>query len=164
MKHLIWVFALLLYSCGDADNCKDNEMYNNTVQEGKAIEFAIKIEGGFIVVEQISDSKSILTYSYSHPHCLDIADDELTDIVSFQIPAGSTSFSYTTEVELLEARAYYRRIAFAPIDVNRIMEGQIDGVLKDNNTWEVNINIPIVNSTDSSFPSSIEYSGIFVIQ
>jgi len=163
MKHIIWMLAILLCSCGDNESCLDDGKYNNKVQVGMAIEFAIKIEGGLIAVEEVSDSFSVFTYTFDHPQCDIIDDDERTDIVSFQIPAGVNSFSFEGSSDLQGAKAYFRQAgAWASGVIYILSEGQISGEKKDNGIWDVDIDISFENQRDAT--KSIDYSGIFMIQ
>ena len=83
--------TLILIGCnrksgGSRDRLFDTEKAISFDQNSPFSPYTI-IDGEYIV----------FSYAFNHPQDDDIADDELTEIVAFTIPAGLTSFEFTSD-------------------------------------------------------------------
>lgn len=89
----------------------------------------------------------IFEYIYQASENPDVSDDELTEIVCFQLPnTGSLSFTLKDSA-LIKAKAYFMRGCFCP-DRGYVLlnQGIIQGKKLSDKIWSISINVTVSGS------------------
>ena len=85
-----------------------------------------------------------LVFSYVHngPDCKNVADDEYTDRLVFQVSPGLTTFYYeNTQLEGL--LCLFVRYGFVSTNAVRINSGHIRGTKISDTTWDIEIDVNV---------------------
>jgi len=94
------------------------------------------------IVEIIAGEKLVFTYVYEAEEDPQIADDEYTEFIRFEIAAdtATTSFSYEDR-DLRQINALMHASCFCAPEVAEIREGSINGTKQEDGSWEVAVEI-----------------------
>jgi hypothetical protein len=121
---------------------------NNCTDDKYAYEFftASKIDtltnSGGIFYTINSGSNIVFQYTHAGPDCKNIADEEYTEFLVFQIPAALTSFQYQNN-ELAGVLTLFQRLCFCPPNASAVTSGFIKGTKISSSKWDIEINIDI---------------------
>lgn len=129
---------LLAVSCSNDDNNGDIEeyqFYQNSRIVVNEFDFA-EIENG---------NNLVFEYRFIADDEPNIADDEYSERIIFEIDSSADSFSLTNE-ELATANTYFDKYCFCFIDGSIAIEnGTLTGTRVNENRWEVNINVSFMD-------------------
>ena len=148
LKFILLLFVLPFISCNSDDddsNKKDNnesEFYYEFFTNSK---IEIGSENNISVAKIKEGEKTVFRYIFNTEGSPNISDDEIKNILVFEIPSNINQFKFVNK-EILKASAYYRSICFcADVSNIAIEEGKISGEKIDSNTWKVYVDIIISN-------------------
>ncbi len=141
MKYLPFlVFVTLLFSCNknkDEDSWKIVETF--TFTNNKRIDTVRN--NGYLFVQVNPGSNIVFEYNYDKTAPSNIADGDLNQHLYFEIPAGTTNFTYT-DAALENATCYFSRSCFCgDAGTKPITSGTIHGVKKSSATWTINADL-----------------------
>lgn len=147
---------LFLVSCNSDDS--DEEFY--TFQKNSQI---VLSEFGddtyFANVE--SGEHLVFMYRFVADEDPDIADDEYSERIIFEIDNALTSFNYSDE-ELLQTKMYFNQFCFCPnIGSIQIVDGTAEGLKLNNGKWRISLDVSFVVYDDNLQERQIE--GVFVL-
>ena len=150
-KILLPAILAILCSCGKLSLCKP-EKHTFTFETSKVLD-TVRIQSAdtsfsFYSFTLNSGANTVFRYQYSFQDCPNIADDEGSRTVYFEIPAGITIFSYEDSASLRRAKAMilYSCECY-PSGVVGLKNGFIKGE-KKNGKWEVKASLKL-SATDS---------------
>lgn len=106
--------------------------------------------GGSYMYTSINPGQNIVFYyHFATEKCPNRADGDYAESLTFEIPAGSTSFDYGTTDIQNNVVCYYERYAMTPVNAMRITDGTITGNKVSETTWNIqaNVKIPDVNTS-----------------
>jgi hypothetical protein len=109
-----------------------------TVKVGESI-LLKKDEGGYLYSELTKDLNSVVfEFNHTTSHMENVADDELKEIISFNIkPTKSGKFTIKGN-QLVNANAYYYKGCFcADRGTHQIVDGNIRGAKLSKTTWYI---------------------------
>lgn len=142
MKYFSFVLALsVLFSCRkqvEKDACTP-EQFLYKAAAGRQV--VIPAAGNQYQV--VAGSDIVFEYSHVFRDCPELSDDDGTDNLVFQIPAGATSFTYT-DAALASIKCYSQVSCFCAFtDAIAVNQGTVSGTLSAPNTWNVGVNVSV---------------------
>lgn len=178
MKFLKITFLSLLLafnSCGsDDDATVVEEETNITYQFQDNLEIVdLPIE----IMESESDNNQIVNEPFDYftiqegayiifryrevlPDNPDIADDEITKELLFQIDNTLETFTFNDE-ELKELPVLYSTLCFCDIRPFKISSGRISGIKNNENSWDIAIQVVLENGTELVVNNNFTASQIY---
>lgn len=140
--YLTITLGLLSFSCREGGikptNCRDGKCAY-TFEEGKKLVLdSSGVDAIFVEVQEGNDL--VFTYSYTKNDRPNIADDEYSETIRFQVPAGADSFRYE-DAELNEMPMYLQAICFCPQEISRPLRGSVSGKKRDDKMWEIEMDV-----------------------
>ena len=154
MKAILFFISLiiLITGCEKKDNSGcSGQQYSYTFNNNKQIDTVRHSSGSFFATIN-SGSNLVFKYEYISSVCASIADDGHTDVLIFEIPAGSTSFELKQPVDFQNSKCYFTRTCFCANVSSRLVTGTINGTRLFNNRWSVNASVTEpVNNISVSF-------------
>jgi hypothetical protein len=151
------IFTLFIVSCTRESSGRRYRLFDNQ----KAISF--DQNSPYNPFTFIDGEYTVFNYAYNHPQNDDIADDELTEAFAFTIPAGLTSFEFTSEdiVNNPDLSLAYARLCFCGyITDYEPIAFSASGKKISNTKWEVKFDVTF-KSDEYEFPLSDD--GIYYI-
>jgi hypothetical protein len=90
-----------------------------------------------------------LVFRYVHigPDCKNIADEEYTEYLVFQISPNATSFEFRNS-QLKDAFCFFNRLCFCAYNASGISSGTIKGTKVSTTKWNVEINVDLPGSNN----------------
>jgi hypothetical protein len=143
---LIFCTILFCLSCkkGSLNGCS-KDVYAYEILVSSKID-TLTNQGGFFYKIN-PGSNLVFRYAHTGPDCKNIADEEYTEYLVFQVPSGVSSFEYTNN-QLKDAFCYFNRICFCPLNTNMISSGIIKGTKVSATKWILEINIALPGSSN----------------
>ena len=134
------IFILLLfYSCkkGSSPDCI-TDTYSYDFYAAKKIDTTTTNTGLSFQVNPGND----LVFSYIHngPECKSMADEEYTDRLVFEVPAGSSSFFFEN-TQLADAMCLFIKYGFLTTPALLIDSGYIKGIKLSDTKWDIEIDV-----------------------
>jgi len=143
---IVFFILLFLLSCkkGDLSNCtKDTYAYE--ILPASKLDTIVN-QGGFYY--QINPGNNLVfRYTHTGPDCKNIADEEYSEILVFQVPSGLTSFEYKND-QLKNAFCFFNRVCFCPLNTISVNTGSIKGTKTSSTKWNVEIDVEITGSSN----------------
>lgn len=145
MRFVIFLTVLLLTACSRKSALPDctPDAWNYVLQTGKTITIdTFKIPaadtGYTSFVYQIKEgSNLVFTYTHQFQDCREIADDEQTDKVVFEIPAAATSITWKDSASFQKGRLLYHQIGAWGTTPTLVKSGTLEGHKISNNRWHI---------------------------
>ncbi|MDP5169830.1 MAG: hypothetical protein NWR72_06270 [Bacteroidia bacterium] len=144
MKYSLLLLTALLF----LSSCKETGIDPTTCRDGKC---TYTFEGGKQVnlfgdstnqyVEIINGDKLVFQYQYLKNEKANIADDEYTENIYFEIDPSVDAFSYSGKEELESINLIMQAICFCPVIIATPQSGSISGKKINDNTWEIDLNV-----------------------
>jgi len=143
----IALFVILLSLSCEKENtsgCTD-DFYAYEILPASKID-TIRNQGGLFY--QINPGNNLVfRYTHAGPDCINMADEEYTEYLVFQVPSGATSFEFRDE-QLKVAFSYFRRVCFCGMSSPVISSGVIKGTKISATKWNVEINVELPGSSN----------------
>lgn len=140
MRKSVWLVLFLIVgvSCNnDDDNNGESRTYSFfqnaqiDTSEIEGVVYAFPAEGANLVFE----------YTFVDDDDPNIADDEYSEAIIFEISPELETFEYT-DAEILDAKMYFRQFCFCfPEGSIQISKGFLKGSKRDNTTWDIEFDI-----------------------
>jgi hypothetical protein len=102
---------------------------------------------GYLQYQINAGNDLVFKYTHEGPDCKNIADEEFTEFLVFQVPAGTNSFNYQN-AQLESANCYFNLICFCDINARPVKSGSIKGNKISESRWNVEINIDVPGSAN----------------
>lgn len=139
-----FAFCLTLISCstnlpGELKqySCRSGDC-TYSFSEKEQIEIVDDTANQYIFVDIKAGDKLVFKYKYTADEEPNIADDEYSENIYFQVDPAAESFSFTDE-QLADAKLVIQPICFCPPVVIEPRSGTLSGTRLDENTWEVTL-------------------------
>lgn len=144
--HIALCLILFCLSCkkNNLSTCTDDS-YAYEILAASKID-TITTQGGFYY-QVNSGNDLVFRYTHNGPDCKNIADEEYTENLVFQVPSAATSFEYRND-QLKNASCYFNRVCFCPMNTIAINSGFIKGTKISATKWNVEINIDLTGSSN----------------
>ncbi len=144
-----YTLSILLFSCilfGCTSNTNDSRKeYSFT--ENSQITLDDNEPNPFTKIE--SGENLVFEYYFQKEDNEDIADDEYSESIIFEINPDLEDFSYTDN-ELSSINTYFDKSCFCLIEGSiPIAKGTIQGNKIDNHTWEIQINVAFTDYNEN---------------
>ncbi len=142
MKRLLLALLFLasITSCSDDDNLNPGrESFNLWVDSD--IEFISNEFGTNYSIE--TGTHIVFQYVNVRPEDPDISDDEISDVVFFQIDSSLEEFTYTDQ-ELEPILTHYFQGCFCQLEVTPIVTGTVSGEKVNDSLWNASIDVEFV--------------------
>jgi len=146
MKNIVFIllFCFILFGCNNNNNDSRKE-YSFT--ENSQITLDDNKPNPFTKIE--SGENLVFNYYFQKEDNENIADDEYSESIIFEIDPELEHFSYTDN-ELLSINAYFNKSCFCLINGSiPIIKGTIKGDKVDDLTWEVQINVSFTDYNEN---------------
>jgi hypothetical protein len=144
-------------------SCKKGTL-NNCTDDTYAYEFftASKIDTltnpGGIFYDIKSGSNIVFQYTHVGPDCKNVADEEYTEFLVFQIPAALNSFQFENN-KLADVLTLFKKLCFCPTNASAVTSGSIKGTRISSSKWDIQINIELPGTSQK-----IEVTRIFLLK
>ncbi|RMG72183.1 MAG: hypothetical protein D6722_05845 [Bacteroidetes bacterium] len=125
--------------------CQEEGLDPTRCRDGKCT-YTFEKDAALILPDSIgtprveSGDKLVFTYQYAANDRPNIADDEYTEFIYFEIPADVSSFDYA-DASLASIKTVLYSICFCPLRVVRPEVGRIQGRESRDGSWEVEITL-----------------------
>ncbi len=130
----------MVFSCSK----KSAETYSYTFQENAQLVIASSNEGSYMKRGTVVEGNNVVfTYEYQAENEIDIADDEYSEIIQFEIEPNLEEFSYS-DGELIAINAVYTERCFCYFSdetKNTSPSGSISGKKISETQWEITIDV-----------------------
>lgn len=149
MKYLfVLLFVTIIAACNknkDNDSWKTVETF--TFSNNKRID-TVRNPVYHLFVQVNPGSNIVFKYSHDEIAPPNIMDGGLSQDLYFEIPAGTTNFTYT-DAALANASCFFQSMCgeCIHIDPKPVTIGTIQGVQKSATTWAVNVDVLIPGTT-----------------
>lgn len=131
-------FALVSLSCSTEGPTGTPESEEFFFQENKII--TVSTSDDLLFAFTADGDKIVFTYFFDAAQEDDIADDEFSEFIIFEIDPVLESFNYTaTDFDIISP--YYRVSCFCSSDSTLITSGSISGTKINDTLWEVTIDV-----------------------
>ena len=165
MNKLFFIVCSILSITIFAQGNRTPEKITQEAKIGKATMLKDNNAGGFYA-ETVSDTSTLLfEYNYTSSQQDEIADDELKEIISFNIVPNRTGKFLISGKELVNAQAnYYKGCFCMDRGSHTIVSGTIRGAKMSKTTWYVNIQVMVslkIGENYQLIPKKVK--GIFTI-
>ncbi len=141
----LFVFLLAissLISCNepDIDACRDGNCTTTYSENSQVVEIANE---DWLQLNVIDGNQVVFKYEYNYDDEELIADDELTELLYFQVPSNRDEF--TIEASFFEThKVYFNRVCFCvKLGFEHPASGTITGKKLDANRWQVSADLSI---------------------
>jgi hypothetical protein len=141
---LCLIFLFLSCKKNNLSDCTD-DTYAYEILTASKID-TIATQGGFYY-QVNSGNDLVFRYTHTGPDCKNIADEEYTEHLVFQVPGGATSFEYRND-QLKNASCYFNRLCYCPLNTIAVSSGIIKGTKISATKWDVEINIDLTGSSN----------------
>jgi hypothetical protein len=143
MRLVIIALCVILFSfsCKKENNsgCTD-DTYAYEILPASKID-TITNQGGFFY--QFNPGNDLVfRYTHNGPDCINIADEEYSEILVLQVPSGLNSFVYMND-QLKNASCYFKRVCFCPPNTVSVSSGTIKGTKTSDTKWKVEIDVEL---------------------
>ena len=153
-KILLVSFCFIL----SASSCSKKEEENNRNNGSKTFTYYNNSKIDTAAGSTINSGNfTVFEYNYVHPDNASIADDEISDKIIFQIPAGQTSFSLADDQITNAVFKRWRYCFCFFIGPYPNISGNISGV-KQNNSWLLS------GTIKASSNENIDISGTYTLK
>jgi len=156
MKNTLFVlvFSFILLSCNSNTNESSKE-YSFT--ENSQLTLDAQEPHPFIKI--VSGENLVFKYYFQKEDNENIADDEYSEAIFFEIDTDLEHFSYTDQ-DLTSINTYFNKYCFCIREGSTpITKGTIVGNKIDNSTWDIDLDITFINNNEST---SRKISGLFI--
>lgn len=144
LKFIFWSFliCLLNQSCREGGlqptNCRSGKCTYSFEEGKKLLLDSVGVDQVFVRIE--NGDKLVFTYQYVENDQANIADDEYTEFIRFQVDPSVDSFSFEDE-DLKNMPLYLSPVCFCPPEVSLPVRGEISGQKRDDGVWEVDVDV-----------------------
>jgi len=142
MKKPILIILILVITLSCSKESEDN--YSYTFQENAQLVIEPYFEGSYMKGSTIvNGSNLVFSYVFEAAEEENIADDEYSEIIRFEIEPGLTEFSYSNS-ELNEINAVYSESCFCDFSnelKNTLPKGTISGTKISETKWDIMIDV-----------------------
>lgn len=157
MKVFYFLTLFLVTACIPEKNLPDctPEDWQYTFESGKMITLdTIKITGADTTYEryayQVKEGNNLVfNYIHAFEDCREIADDEQTDKLVFEIPAGATAVTWEDSAAFQQGKLYYQQIGAWGTPPVLLKQGKLEGQKITDNRWHIkaSLQMPGINRT-----------------
>lgn len=151
MKKLVYLFlfSASLISCSKSDDGNDDHR-DYIIYPNASLNIIETENSKFIEVEE--GNNLVFEYKFSTEGAPEIADDEFTEIVYFELNANTEDFSFN-ENDFEGINAYLGRFCFCGnTGFFKITSGTMNGEKTGNNQWRVSINVEAMIEANENVP------------
>jgi len=138
------ILIILIFICIFSCTKKSNETYSYTFQENAQLIIEPLFEESYMKNGKVINGNNLVfTYEYVADDVENIADDEYSEIIRFEIEPALTEFSYSDN-ELDEIKAVYSEYCFCYfVDENKNTspQGTISGKKISETQWDITIDM-----------------------
>jgi hypothetical protein len=143
MRLVIISFCVILFSLSckkeNMSGCTD-DTYAYEILPANKID-TVTNQGGFFY--QLNPGNDLVfRYTHTGPDCKNIADEEYTEYLVFQVPGSAMFFEYRND-QLKNASCYFNRLCFCPINTVSVSSGTIKGTKTSATKWKVEIDVEL---------------------
>lgn len=134
----VFLFILLTASCkkGPFNNCTPEKFNYDLLIDKKII---VVTTGQRISIE--NGDKLVFNYTHTYRDCKNIADDEGSEILGFEIPKTDNSFD-VSGAALSTINCHSQATCFCGnVNAMAITDGRIKGTKTDANRWTIDANV-----------------------
>ena len=146
-SYLLFVLLLGFGSCSEDDNadafCRNGSCSYEYFKNSQINITVISQFGAF--VEITGGSKQVFKRTYNYNDAPDIIDDELTEILVFELDKAKKSFSYSDE-NLAEANVLFGKLCYCPSGYNPVTSGTLEGKEISPGMWRIKANLQVENA------------------
>jgi len=133
------VFAVLCFACNSSDDGVTPEL--STYEFYTDSNMVFTNNQGFETVSIEPGTNSVFKYSFTAEEDENIADDEYTETLYFEVDGSLDNFSYSNG-ELRGLNLAIRRLCFCPnVDFIFPQVGTVTGSKQSNGNWDISISI-----------------------
>ena len=149
MNFRLPLIFLCLFLCFSSCNkkkadCGTNE-YSYTFLPSSSVD-TVRIDGTLYPIVN-SGAKDVFKYQLDHPGCPDIADDEVVQILLFEVDPTVASFNYNA-ADFATNSCFFRKICFCFGETAlQPVSGTISGTKTSSNTWQIAIDVLLPDNT-----------------
>ncbi|NAS31943.1 hypothetical protein GTQ40_13230 [Flavobacteriaceae bacterium R38] len=158
---LLFLTICIFFSCSSDDDGIQSNLPGEielTFTENSRVQILNNPNIAPLLVEVTDGDLLVFNYSRSDGFDNSIADDEIDELIVFEVDPNSNSFSYSGQ-DFIDNNAYYSRSCFClPVGAVQIQTGTISGTRISNQEWSIVINVTI---DFESFTQLINVSGIY---
>lgn len=145
MKPVLWFMLLLLIACDRNDTLPDctPERWSYTLQTAKAItidtfEITTSDTAYTRYTYQIAEGANLVfDYTHDFEDCRQIADDEQTDRIIFELPTNATYVKWEDSAAFAQAKVFYHRIGAWGTSPEPVVSGVLEGRKINGNRWHI---------------------------
>lgn len=145
MKFVYFVTVLLATACSRKNTLPDctPEAWQYTFQKGKTIIIdTLTITSDDTVYQRyayhIKDGTNLVfEYTHQFEDCREIADDEQTAKIIFEIPAAATMVKWQDSTAFQQAKLFYYRIGAWGTPLEFMQSGELEGRQITGNRWHI---------------------------
>lgn len=138
------ILTILIFLCMLSCTKKSKETYSYTFQENSQLRIEPIFEGSYMKNGTVINGNNLVfSYEYVADDAENIADDEYSEIIRFEIDPALTEFSYSDN-ELDEINAVYSEYCFCHFvdeSKNTSPQGTISGKKISNTQWQISIDV-----------------------
>ncbi|MFD1294982.1 hypothetical protein ACFQ5N_14150 [Lutibacter holmesii] len=150
--YLFLIIILLFVSCSDSDSKQDKYYYTYTEDSELTI---ASIENSYMKYGNVENGENLVfEYRFDAYDEEQIADDEYTEIIRFEIDPELDKFSYSNE-ELQHINSVFTKSCFCffPQDESKDVNatGTISGEKIDSNKWKISIDVTFYGDEKRTF-------------
>ncbi|MCA6075303.1 hypothetical protein [Fulvivirga sedimenti] len=155
IRYILFSLILLFFGCNEEENdpfCPNGKCSMEVLPNSSIKITAITFHGLFIDI--IEGEKLVFKRTYTYDDSREIIDDELTEILVFEVPEEAESFKFTDQ-ELSDATVLFGRFCYcADPGYYPVLAGTLSGVMNSQGIWKITANLRV--STNA-----VEYDIIF---
>jgi len=137
---LIILICTLVFSCTK----KSEETYSYTFQENAQLTIEPYYEGSYMKNGTVTQGNNLVfTYRYEAEDEINVADDEYSEVIQFEIEPTSNEFDYSDN-ELVGIKAVYTESCFCDFTdetKNTSPQGNIRGKKISETEWDISIDV-----------------------
>ena len=137
-KPFLFLIFIICISCNLNNNITPKSF---TYEFSENSQIVINNDQGYEFISIEGGESLVFKYRYTADDDEEIADDEYSEILYFEIDKNLNNFSYSND-DLLNLQMYMQRFCFCPsIPIIQISIGNIFGTKQSNGNWNISLSI-----------------------
>jgi len=149
---ILFVISIFLISCSksDDDNPGNPEEENYIVYPNSSLVVSNTENGTFLEVE--AGNKLVFEYRYSTEGRPEIADDELTEVIYFELDPNTENFSINQD-DFEDTKTYLGKFCFCGrTGYFQVTSGEINGQKIGDLQWDVSLDVKAFIEAENDIP------------
>jgi hypothetical protein len=155
------VIGLTWFSCSDGQlKCHRGE----TFQFIENASFEIDTNAFSVTIPELISGQSIAFRYENWNDCENVFDDEVFELMVFEIPSDSKSFMFNSSEELVQASTYFYRTGAWFEFLVPIIEGSISGIQTSSKEWNIEVDVTVrFDNPDQNVYREVQFSQSFKV-